>query len=57
MGVSNPWDDCAEQNLGIALVPLNTVILQVGNAHLQQNPILDSCIPQTCIKTDILGTC
>ena len=40
MGVSNPWDDRAERNLGIASVPLSTVIPILENAHLQQNPIL-----------------
>ena len=41
MGVSNPRDDRAERNLGIASV-ISAVIPRVGNAHLQQNPILDS---------------
>ena len=45
MGVSNPRDDRAEQNLGVASVPLSTVIPRVGNLHLQQNPISDSYIP------------
>ena len=45
MGVFNPRDDRAERNLGVvAEVPLSTVIPSVGNAHLQQNPISDSCI-------------
>ena len=44
MGVSNPRDDRAERNLGVALVPLSTVIPRAGNAHLQQNPISDSYI-------------
>ena len=39
MGVSNPRDDRAERNLGVASVPLSTVIPRVGNAYLQQNPI------------------
>ena len=42
MDVSNPWDDCAEQNRGYAEVPHSTVIPRVVNAHLQQNPISDS---------------
>ena len=44
MGVSNPRDDRAERNLGVASVPLSTVIPRVGNAHLQQNPKSDSYI-------------
>ena len=45
MGVSNPQDDLAERNLGLASVPRTTVNPRVGNTHLQQNPILDSYIP------------
>ena len=41
MGVSSPRDDRAERNLGVASVPLSTVIPLVGNAHLQQSPISD----------------
>ena len=42
MGVSNPRDDRAERNRGVASVPHSTVIPRVGNAHLEQNLILDS---------------
>ena len=42
MGVSNYQDDHAERNRGYNEVPLSTVIPQVGNTHLQQNPISDS---------------
>ena len=42
MAFSNPRDDQAERNLGLASVLLSMVIPRVGNAHLQQNPILDS---------------
>ena len=62
MGVSNPRDDRAERNRGVvASVPLSTVIPRVGNAHLQQNPILDyfSCktepIKVKCIYVVCLG--
>ena len=42
MGVSNPRDDRAARNLGVvASVPLSMVIPRVGNAHLQQNTILE----------------
>ena len=39
-----PQDDSDERNLSLVLVPLSKVIPGVGNAHLQQNPILDSYI-------------
>ena len=41
MGFFNPRDDRAERNLGVASVPLSTVIPRIGNSHLQQNPISD----------------
>ena len=41
-GLSYPRDDRAVRNRGYAEFPLSTVIPRVGNAHLQQNPILDS---------------
>ena len=42
MVVSNLRDDRAERNPGVASIPFSTVFPRVGNAHLQQKPILDS---------------